>query len=84
MTCARGTTAANSLSSAAGRREGDVGREPRRERRELVGVRRPHAEQLRPEAHRVLDGVKALEDHQARVAPGALHITEFDHSSRRY
>jgi hypothetical protein len=62
-----------------GRRQHHVRREPRRQSRQLVGIRRPQPQQLRPEAHRVLDGVKALEHDQTGVAPCAPQITEFDH-----
>ena len=48
-----------------------------------LGIGRPHAEQLRPEAHRVLDRVKALEHHEAGVAACALDIAEI-HENRSY
>ena len=57
----------------------DVRRQPGRQRRELVGIGGPHAEQLRPEPHRVLDRVKALEHHEAGVAACALDVAEIHH-----
>ena len=59
-----------------GRIERDVGREPGGQRRQLVRVGRPDAEQLGAEAHRVLDRVKALEHDEPGIAAGAADLVE--------